>query len=500
MSPTAARTRLTRLTREEILAVYAQGPEAVVALVTALCERLRRATATDSHNSGRPPSTDRTRARRGHAPKSLRRPSGRRPGGQPGHRGATLAPRATPDAVVWHVPEACGCCGHAFAADALAGIPVTRERRQVFDLPPLRLVCTEHQVTERACPHCGAVTRGGFPAEARATVQYGPGVLALGVALTAQHLLPVQRSADVLTALTGQRVSPATVLAAERRVVGVLGPVLARIRAGLAASPVLHLDETGFFVARQRRWLVVACTPTLTLYAAHAQRGTAAHDAMGLLPTYTGTAVHDGYASYATYRGCRHALCGVHLLRELTYLAEEEGARWAAAFRQALEAMRRTTVTARAAGRTCLDARTRRRYRRRYAALLARGEAAQLPAPPVRRGVRHPRHASAHLLGRLRRDREAVLRFVEDLAVPFDNSEAERDLRMMKVEQKVSGGFRTAAGAATFCALRSYLVTARKQGVGALAALRDALSGAPFLPETHRMPHSSLGTHGQART
>jgi transposase len=500
MSPSVVLTRLTQLTREEILAVYARGPEAVVALVTALCARLRRATAMDSHNSGRPPSTDRTRVRRGHAPKSLRRRSGRRPGGQPGHRGATLAPRAIPDAVVLHAPDACGRCGYAFAVDAPPGMACLAERRQVFDLPPLHLVCTEHQLTERSCPYCGAVTRGGFPPDARATVQYGPGVLALGVSLTAQHLLPVQRAADVLTALIGQRVSPATVLAAERRIVGALGPVLARIRAGLSASPVLHLDETGFFVARARRWLLVACTPALTLYAAHAQRGTAAHDAMGLLPTYAGTAVHDGYASYATYHRCRHALCGVHLLRELTYLAEEEGARWAAAFRRALEAMRRTTVAARAAGRARLDARTRRRYRRCYAALLARGEAVQPPAVRVRRGVRNPCRASAQLLGRLRRDRDAVLRFVEDLAVPFDNSEAERDLRMMKVEQKVSGGFRTPNGAAQFCALRSYLVTAHKQGVGALSALRDALTGAPFLPAQHRLHRSPLGTHGQART
>jgi transposase len=478
MPPSAA------LTREAILAVYARGPEAVVALVTALCAQLARATATDSHNSGKPPSTDMTR--HGRAPKSLRRRSKRRPGGQPGHPGATLAPRATPDAVVLHAPDACGRCGHAFAVGAAPGTPLLAERRQIFDLPPLHLVCTEHQVTERPCPHCGAVTRGAFPPDARATVQYGPGVLALGVALTAQHLLPVQRAADVLAALTGQRVSPATVLAAERRAVGVLGPVLARIRAGLAASPVLHLDETGFFVARQRRWLLVACTPTLTLYLAHPKRGTAAHDAMGLLPTYAGTAVHDGYASYATYRGCRHALCGVHLLRELTYLAEEEGARWAAAFRRALEGMRRTTVAAREAGRARLDVRTRQRYRRYYAALLARGEAAQPPPARARPGERLQRRVSAQLLGRLRRDRDAVLRFVEDLAVPFDNSEAERDLRMMKVEQKVSGGFRTPAGAADFCALRSYLVTARKQGVGALAALRGALAGAPFLPALPR--------------
>jgi len=478
MSPSAV------LTREEILAVYAQGPEAVVALITALCAQLARATATDSHNSGRPPSTDVTRC--GRTPKSLRRRSGRRPGGQPGHRGATLAPRELPDAVILHAPPACDACGHVFAVDAPPGVALPAERRQVFDLPPLHLVCTEHQVTERPCPHCGAVTRGRFPGEARTVVQYGPGVLAAGVALTAQHLLPVQRAADVLAALTGQRISPATLLAAERRIVDVLAPVLAHIRAGLAGSPVLHFDETGFFVATERHWLHVACTPTLTLYTAHPKRGTAAHDAIGLLPTYAGTAVHDGYASYPTYRGCQHALCGVHLLRELTYLAEEDRApatrRWAAAFRRTLETMRRATVAARAAGQASLDVSTRRRYRRRYAALLARGEAAEPPPTRVRPRGRPRRSLGAQLLYRLRRDQDAVLRFLDDLAVPFDNSEAERDLRMMKVEQKVSGGFRTLVGAAAFCALRSYLVTARKQGVGALTALRDALAGAPFRP------------------
>ena len=175
MSPSAT---LTRLTREQILAVYARGLDAVVALVTSLCARLRRATATDSHNSGRPPSTDRTRVRRGRAPKSLRRPSGRRPGGQPGHPGATLAPRETPDAVMWHAPEGCGHCGHVFEADEPPGMPLRAERRQVFELPPLRLVCTEHRVTERHCPHCprcGIATRGTFPPEARATGPHSEG-------------------------------------------------------------------------------------------------------------------------------------------------------------------------------------------------------------------------------------------------------------------------------------------------------------------------------------
>jgi transposase len=482
------------ITREEILAVYAQGPDAVVTLVLALVERitaletrvaaLEAERAKDSHNSSKPPSSDATRT--GRAPKSLRGKSGKPSGGQPGHPGTTLALRAMPDVVVVHAPALCAACRHAFAAADPPAVPVVGEQRQVFELPPRTLVCTEHQVHERRCGACGATSRGAFPATVRTTVQYGPGVLALGVALTVQHLLPVQRAADVVSGLIGQRVSPATLLAAEQRMAAVVGPVVAAIHRGLTQSAVVGFDETGFFVAAQRQWVHVACTPTLTLYTAHAKRGTGAHRAIGLLPSYAGTALHDGYESYFTYRGCRHALCGVHLVRELVFLAEEGAPQtrpWAAAFRRFFETLRRATARARAAGAAALDARTRRRYRRRYAALLARGEAAEPPPQPSwsRRGRPH-RSAGGQFLHRLRRDQAAVLRFVDDLAVPFDNSEAERDLRMMKVEQKVSGGFRTLRGADTFCLLRSYVVTARKQGVAALDALRDALLGHPFLP------------------
>lgn len=481
---------------EEILAVYTQGPAAVGALVAtlvtqinALTQReaqlearvaaLEAARGKDSHNSSQPPSTDATRT--GRAPKSLRGRSGRAPGGQPGHPGTTLALRATPDHVVTHAPAACAGCGHAFAADAPA-VAVVGERRQVFELPPVQLHCTEHRVVERACPACGTWTRGTFPAAVRATVQYGPGVLALGVYLTTQHLLPVARAAEVLTTLLGQRISPATLLAAEARCATALAPVTAHIHTGLARSDALHLDETGFYVGRVRWWLHVACTRTLTLYTAHPKRGTAAHAAIGLLPTYAGTAVHDGYASYFTYRGCQHALCGVHLLRELTFFAEAHGARWAVALTRCLQTMHRAAERARAAGAGALDRATLARYHRRYDALVAAGVAAE-PPPVWVAACGHARRTPAgQLLHRFDRDRTAVLRFLDDLRVPFDNSEAERDLRMMKVEQKISGGFRTAAGAATFCTNRGYLSTARKQGQHALTVLRDALAGHPFLP------------------
>ena len=474
------------LTREAVVAAMADGPDAVLALVAgvlapilARLAALEAERAKDSRNSGKPPSSDLTRA--GRAPKSLRGRSGKRPGGQPGHPGRTLALRAAPDAVLTHTPAACGRCGGAFG-DEVPARAVAAERRQVFERPPVALTCTEHRVAERVCAGCGATTRGAYPPEARSTVQYGPGVLALGVYLTAQHLLPVARAAEVLGALVGQRVSPATLVAAEARGAAALAPVTAHIRAGLAASPVLHLDETGFFVAAKRWWLHVVCPPTLTHYAAHPQRGTGAHAAVGLLPAYRGTAVHDGYASYFTHHGCTHALCGVHLLRELAFLAEECGARWASAFGRSLLTMKRAADTARAAGHAALPRAALARYRRRYAALLAAGEAAE---PPPTRG--HPRgkprrSPGAQLLYRLRRDQGAVLRFLADLRVPFANSEAERDLRMMKVEPKVSGGFRTPAGAHTFCTLRDYLSTARKQGQHALGVLHGLLAGRPFLP------------------
>lgn len=495
------------LTREEILAVYAQGPEAVVTLVTMLLERLAHVEhlaaanaalearvasleaerAKDSHNSGKPPSSDPVRR-----PRSLREPSGKRPGGQPGHDGTTLALRATPDVVVTHAPTHCHTCGTALGAAVPVPLAIPEalgaraiERRQVFDLTPPRLVVTEHRVVEAPCPACGVWTTGAFPPDVRTTAQYGPELQALAVYLTTQQLLPVARTSELLAHLTGQPVSVATVLAAEARCAAALAPVTARIRAGLARAPAVGFDETGFFIGRRRHWLHTASTATLTHYTAHAKRGRQAHDTIGLLPTYPGTAVHDGYESYFTYP-CRHALCGVHLLRELTFLAEECHERWAAALKRSLRAMKRAVDRAKAAGALALDRRTRARYRQRYAALLAAGEAVH-PAPPPRRtgrrgGGRPARSPAGKLLYRLRRDRDAVLRFLEDFRVPFDNNAAERDLRMMKVEQKISGGFRTPRGAATFCTIRGYLATARKQGRSALDALRDVFHGHPFIP------------------
>ena len=495
---------MTVITRKEIFQAYRQGPEAVAALVLPALDRLGRMVARfedlekqnkalvarvetleafiakNSRNSGKPPSSDQTHE--GRSPKSLRTRSGMAPGGQRGHRGRTLELRAHPDEVVVHEPGCCVGCGHTFSGLDQPGTPLPGDRRQVFDLPPTALLCVEHCLAERSCPDCGTVSRGAFPLGARATVQYGPRLLALGVSLTAGHLMPVKRAADLLSAIAGQQISPATLVAAEGRVAASIGPALERLAGLLRVAPVVHFDETGFFVETVRKWLHVASTRTLAAYTPHAKRGTEAHADADILPGYTGTAVHDGYASYFKHTDCRHALCGVHLLRELTFLAEECGARWALKLRRSLLVMKRAADKAREKGRAVLDQAVVARYHRRYLEIVA--DASANEPPPVRRGKRGglKNTPAGCLLKRLLRDKEAFLLFLSDLTVPFDNSEAERDIRMMKVEQKVSGGFRTAAGAQTFCALRSYIVTARKQGVGALESLQMALAGQPFMP------------------
>jgi transposase len=455
--------------------------EALTARVATLEAALRAVLGKDSHNSNKPPSTDQTHA--GRAPKSLRTQSGKKTGGQLGHPGRTLSMRAEPDLVVVHAPGRCGDCGHAFSEADQPSTLVPSDRRQVLDLPPTELTCTEHRLAERSCPDCGAVSRGVFPLEARTGIQYGQRLLALGVSLTSQYLLPVQRATDLLSAIAGQTVSPATLLSAEQRVLAAIAPSVSGIHDLLSSAPVVHFDESGFFTETERRWLHVACTKFLTKYTPHRRRGTEAHTDVGILPGYTGTAVHDGYAPYFTHTACRHALCGVHLLRELTFLFEDLGATWARRLIEHLKAMKRACDRARGRGAAALSRATIQRYRRRYDEIVSAAARAE-PRPVVVAGRRGPAKntPAGCLLNRLRRDKDAFLRFIKDLSVPFDNSEAERDIRMMKVEQKVSGGFRTEAGAKTFCDLRGYLVTARKHGIDALASLQMALAGQPFMP------------------
>jgi transposase len=491
---------------EEIRAVYAAGPDAVVALVerllgiiadqqvqiTTLSERvaaLEAQLAKDSHNSGKPPSSD--GLAKSKKPASLRGKSGKPPGGQPGHPGETLRMTETPDRVEVHAPAGCAACGTSLGE--IAGIPT--ERRQVFDLPPLRLEVTEHRTEGKRCPACGEWSVGAFPEGVSQPVQYGAGVKALGVYLQVHHLLPYDRTSALMGDLFGASPSPGTLHTALHAGAATLEATEDQVKAALQRAEQVHFDETGVRIEGTLYWLHSASTETLTHYAVEAKRGQDATRAIGILPAFTGRAVHDGWASYFAY-SCEHALCNAHHLRELTFVAEQHGQAWAAAMKGLLQDAYRRVEQAKARGVDRLPGFSVFEIEARYAALLAAGriETAQLrePSPPTtdapkKRG-RKKQHPAKNLLDRLSRYRTETLRFLHDFRVPFDNNLAERDLRMIKVQQKVSGCFRTQAGAEAFCRLRGYLSTLRKQGQEMLANLRQVFLGHPFVPTLHTPP------------
>jgi transposase len=459
----------------ELEAVVEQQREQIAALLERVHELEARA-AKDSHNSGKPPSSDGLARKT----KSLRRRSGKKPGGQLGHRGETLRLVAMPDVVVEQRPARCAGCQAPLAADAPV---VLRERRQVQDLPPLRLVVREEQALHVRCPQCQTVTAGAFPAEAPSRAQYGPHLRALVVYLVQQQLVPYDRVHELLADLFGAHLSLGTLVAWVQQAAATLKPVEAAIIAALRQVPVLHNDETGVRQAGRVAWAHVASTARLTHYAIHPQRGRDATAAIGILPAYRGVSVHDGWKPYWAHARCRHALCNIHHLRELTFLEEEYAQAWAKELKGLLREMKAATDQARAQGATRLLQAERDDFVARYEALLATGLAAN--PPPARRPHQRGRikqSPARNLLERLLLGQEAVLAFLDDLAIPFDNNQAERDLRMLKVQQKVSGCFRAPSGSAAFARLRSYLSTLRKQGVALLAALETLFAGQPLYP------------------
>ncbi len=467
------------MTRAESDALYAAGPDAVFAALEQLTARVAQLEARlggHSQNSHRPPSSDGP----GTPPRSQRTPSGKRPGGQPGHPGHTLAMAATPDRVVPHHPAQCGHCGAA-----LGGVPALAvQHRQVVDLPPLRLEVVEHRAASVCCPHCQRLTTAAFPAAVTRPVQYGPQVLGLGVYLRHYQLLPYQRIGELLADLFGVGPSAGTLHRASLTCAAALGEIEAAIKTALGAAAVAHADETSVVVAGKRRWVHVVSTARLTHYAWHAQRGHAATDAIGILPAFAGRLIHDAWAPYWHY-GCRHGLCNAHHLRELTALAEQAGQGWAATLHALLGEMKRHGDRGRAAGQTRPSPAERATFVTRYRALLAEGYAANPPPHRLADGPRRGRlkqSKARNLLDRLSAREDEVLAFLHDWAMPFDNNQAERDLRMIKVQQKISGTFRDDTGATAFCRIRGYISTLRKQARHVLTALGSALAGQPPLP------------------
>jgi transposase len=471
--------------KEAIKAIESQNEqtkslEEVIDSLQARIKVLEGQQAKDSHNSSLPPSSDRFVR----PVKSLRHKSGKKPGGQKGHCGHSLRHVETPDEVLIHPVDHCDHCQHDLHTSP-ADLP---ERRQVIDLPIKRLWVTEHRVEEKQCPVCFHLTRASFPATVTAPTQYGTSIRAVATYLIEGQVIPYARASQLLQELFGVQLSAGSIASFVTSCHQHLAEVETALKAALVKAPVMHQDETGLRVGTAGWWVHVCSTDRLTHYAAHPSRGRAAMDAIGIAPQFRGTSVHDGLQSYQGY-SFTQAWCNVHHLRDLTFVEEELKQAWAGKMKELLLDMKAAVEQAKALGQHEVEMLKLAALLRRYDELLKQGYLVNPPpATPKKseQGKRTPgrpkQSPARNLLDRLSQGKWIALRFLLDFAVPFDNNQAERDLRMIKVQQKVSGCFRTDEGVVMFCRIRSYLSTLRKQGIALFSALEHTLSGHPVLP------------------
>lgn len=435
--------------------------------------QLRDKAAQNSRNSSRPPSTDRTEKPK---PQSLRKKSGRTSGGQPGHPGRTLEPSQNPQHLQIHSLLECEC-GEDLSKEAVLDF----ERRQVFDLPPLSLECTEHRAEIKECPCCERTATAPFPSDVKAPVQYGRNLRAL-----LSYLYDAQEGAslrirEMCAEMFGYAVSEATVQSARQEQHESLQPFEERLLEILPKEPILHADETSLPINKANHWLHVLCTPLLTFLSVQLSRGKDAIQAIGIIPQFTGWLMHDFLSSYLTFKNCLHTFCKSHLLRELVFLFEQHQQQWAGQLCDLFLEMLQC-VKERKARDAPLTGKELDQWHERYSAILRAGRRANPITAEQRERKRLKQSKEQNLLDRLEGYDDCILAFLRKLDLPFTNNEAERAFRMMKVRIKISGCFRTIEGARRHVRIRSYISTLRKHGLPVLEYLRRALDGRPFLP------------------
>jgi transposase len=443
-------------TEQDLSPALKSSLEVLLLLVSLLLNRL----GLNSKNSSKPPSTDPFRAKKPHSA------SGRKPGGQPGHTGTTLRPVSDPDIIKEIVidrsllpPGRYRSSGH--------------EARQVIDLDITTLV-TEWRA-EVVVDKQGRRHVAPFPEGVTRPVQYGIGVKVNAVYMSQFQMVPYNRIEDHFLEQMGIPVSSGSIVNFNRDAFDRLAFFEQWVQKALQQEELLHVDETGINIGGKRCWLHNVSSLGLSHFAPHAKRGGEAIESIGILPGFHGILCHDHWKPYFHY-GRVHALCNAHHLRELERAWEQDGQQWA---QQLSLLLKEANEMVHGAG-GCLDSATAEQYRVRYRELLQQAELecpAPEPAPKNGKRGRTAKSKSRNLLERLQSFENDVLRFLDDPLVPFTNNQAENDLRMIKVQQKVSGCFRSMEGAETFCRIRSYITTCRKQGITASEALRLLFQG-----------------------
>lgn len=430
----------------------------------------------NSNNSSQPPSQDGYRKEL----KNSRQKSDKSTGGQLGHKGKTLEKVANPDEIIDLKIQLLCDCGYN-----LESIASQRRTRQVFDIPHPRIRTTEYATHSKVCPGCGKTHKTEFPLGVTQPTQYGGNMQALMNYLTTYQLIPLKRAAEAIRNLTGQPISEGTLVSSAKKLSSKISDAVGAIKQALTRAPVAHFDETGMRSEGKTKWMHVAATEKLTYYEVHDKRGKQAALDIGILPNFEGTAVHDHWKPYYFFSDCTHAECNAHNLRYLKDIVENYHQEWASEMAGLLISLHQRVDMLKAVGCFSMTWDEIKVWQERYCRIIERGIAEDSEKSPQvlnKRGALKKSKA-LQLLYKLRQYDVETLAFMYDFDIPFDNNLAERDIRMQKLRQKISGCFRGSDGASIFCRIRSYLSTAKKNGMDAMVAIMKAFTGQPFVPQ-----------------
>jgi transposase len=432
----------------------------------------------NSNNSSKPPSTDGLKKK----PTNNRKASDKKTGGQEGHEGVTLLKSENPDEVI-DIPniEVCNCgCN-------LSNVEGIRKTRQIHDIIPARLYVTEYGTDEKTCPDCGKIHKSEFPSNVTQPVEYGNSLKTLVTYLNEYQLLPLDRTVEAIEDMIGIKISQGTVVNMNEKLFHKVEEPVKNIKEQIIASEVVHFDETGVRNEGKTQWLHSASTKELTYYEINPKRGKEAMDTIAILPNFHGAAVHDHLKSYYSYTECSHGECNSHNLRYLRDIYENYGQNWAKTMSELLIEIKKRVELLKTEGFKEVNLSESIEWSEKYHNVIIIGMVKDYEKNKATyenvEGKKKPKKSKAlQLLLKLQKYDIETLAFMYDFNIPFDNNLAERDIRMQKLRQKISGCFRGKDGAKVFCRIRSYLSTARKNGVKAMDAIKRAFCGNPYLP------------------
>ena len=441
-------------------------------------QKLQEQLNKNSKNSSKPPSSDGLKKPPVNKDRSLRQSSGKKQGAQEGHEGKYLSVTSNPDRVERHMHSTCNTCPYR---DTCLEHACVKETRHEIDTVVKTSVTAHELILVKDCPLHGGQMQGSFPNHVKASVQYGLNLQALVIALNTVGAVSINRTHEILGSVFSIPLAAGTIKNMVSRFAGSLSGTYEYICRQMTALKLIHCDETGTRAGGKTCWVHNASNAEYTFLSIHEKRGWAGMNEAGVLPFYHGIIVHDCWGSYWKYEDVTHSICCAHLLRELNGVEENHPEQtWTTRFKELLLTMKKAKEEAIAGGKDSVSCNQLETFEKQYDEILKTAYAENpLPETTEKKRGRKKKGKVLNLIGRLDKYKVSVCLFIKNFCVPFDNNQAERDLRMVKVKTKVSGCFRTIEGAQEYLTIMSYIGTARKHEINPYVAIRSALSGHP---------------------